>query len=88
MKGNANHAAQCAALFAPCKFELFWNPAVRRPAATITTALALALLACCGALFAQAPAVADPRVIINRLDANYRQPCRVGNFVAHADSER
>ncbi len=42
-----------------------------RPTVPITTALALALLVCSGALFAQAPAVADPRVIINRLDANY-----------------
>jgi V8-like Glu-specific endopeptidase len=39
---------------------------------------ALALVACASALHAQAPKIADPRVIINRLDANYRQFNAVG----------
>jgi V8-like Glu-specific endopeptidase len=38
----------------------------------------LALLACASAPHAQAPQVADPRVIINRLDANYSQFNAVG----------
>jgi len=42
------------------------------------TALALALLACANALFAQAPNIADPRVIINRLLPDYRQFNAVG----------
>jgi V8-like Glu-specific endopeptidase len=40
--------------------------------------LALALLACAATLHAQAPKVADPRVIINRLDPNYSQFNAVG----------
>ena len=40
--------------------------------------VALALFACVNALHAQAPKIADPRVIINRLDANYRQFNAVG----------
>ena len=42
------------------------------------TAFALALLACANALFAQAPNIADPRVIINRLLPDYRQFNAVG----------
>lgn len=40
--------------------------------------LALALLACAATLHAQAPQIADPRVIINRLDPNYSQFNAVG----------
>jgi len=42
------------------------------------TAFALTLLTCAGTLHAQAPKVVDPRVIINRLDANFRQFNAVG----------
>jgi V8-like Glu-specific endopeptidase len=42
------------------------------------TLSALALLACAATLHAQAPKVADPRVIINRLDPDYRQFNAVG----------
>jgi V8-like Glu-specific endopeptidase len=44
----------------------------------VSTASALALLACAGAVLAQAPQPADPRVIINRLDPGYRQFNAVG----------
>ena len=39
---------------------------------------ALAMLACSSAVFAQAPNLADPRVIINRLSPDYRQFNAVG----------
>ena len=42
------------------------------------TAYALAMLACSSAVFAQAPNLADPRVIINRLSPDYRQFNAVG----------
>jgi len=42
------------------------------------SAFALAMLACSSAVFAQAPNLADPRVIINRLSPDYRQFNAVG----------